>query len=118
MACQREKIRLHRAWTGGVMTSRRDDADDDARTRTPANWLDDLLTPQPVRLSISLRQLLVSQFSASDLRHLASLMDAGSPGMVARRNLSNASLEELAEMLTRSRKPTLGWWTRHTDVAA
>jgi hypothetical protein len=82
------------------------------------DWLDELLTPQPMRLSLSLRRLLVSQFSASDLRHLASLMEAERPGMVARRNLSNASLEDLAEMLTNSRKPTYGWWCRHKEAAS
>ena len=72
----------------------------------------------PVRLSLSLRRLLVSQFSASDLRHLASLMQANTPGMIARSRLSNASVDQLADMLTSSRTPTLGWWTRHLEVAA
>ena len=72
----------------------------------------------PVRLSVSLRRLLVSQFSASDLRHLASLMEANSPGMIARSRLSDASVDQLADLLTAGRKPTLGWWTRHMDVAA
>src|SRR5450759_1844390 len=72
----------------------------------------------PVRLSLSRRQLLVSQFSASDLRHLASLMEANSPGMIARVRLDDASVEELAALLTAGRKPTIGFWTRHTDVAA
>jgi len=67
----------------------------------------------PVRLSVSLRRLLVSQFSASDLRHLASLMAANSPGMVARVRLDDASVEELADMLTSGRKPTIGFWRRH-----
>ena len=72
----------------------------------------------PVRLSLSLRRLLVSQFGASDLRHLASLMEAESPGLVARSRLDDASVEELAEMLTSGRKPTLGWWRRHSEAAA
>jgi hypothetical protein len=100
------------------MTATLADADNDARTRTPANWLDELLTPQPVRLSVSLKRLLISQFSPDALRTLAALMEANAPGMDARRDLSNASLEELAEMLTSSRKPTYGWWCRHKDVAA
>jgi hypothetical protein len=33
--------------------------------------------------------------------------------MVARRKLDSASVEELAEMLTSGRKPTIGWWRRH-----
>jgi hypothetical protein len=116
-----------------------DDSDDDARTRksdpkaahrisahqqeskpkhTPPDWLDRLLTPQPVRLSLSLKRLLVSQFTADTLHTLAWLKEHDSPGMTARRSLSNASVEELAEMLTTGRKPTYGWWTRHMDVAA
>ena len=83
-----------------------------------ANWLDELLTPQPVHLSLSLKRLLISQFTADTLRTLAYLKEQESPGLKARLRLSQASIEELAEMLTRSRKPTLGWWTRHTDVAA
>jgi hypothetical protein len=72
----------------------------------------------PVRLSRSLRRLLISQFTASDLRHLAALMEAESPGMVARQSLSDASIDELAEMLTDGRKPTIGFWRRHSEVAA
>jgi 3-methyladenine DNA glycosylase/8-oxoguanine DNA glycosylase len=71
-----------------------------------------------VRLSLSLRRCLVSQFTASDLRHLAATMEAGSPGMIARSRLSDASIDELAEMLTAGRKPTYGWWCRNTTVAA
>ena len=82
------------------------------------DWLDELLTPQPVRLSLSLRRLLVSQFSPDALRTLAALMEANAPGMDARRDLSNASLDELAEMLTSSKNPTYGWWCRHTEAAA
>ena len=82
------------------------------------DWLDELLTPQPVRLSLSLRRLLVSQFSPDALRTLAALMEANAPGMDARRDLSNASLEELAQMLTAGRKPTYGWWCRHKEAAA
>jgi hypothetical protein len=83
-----------------------------------ANWLDELLTPQPVRLSLSLKRLLISQFTADTLRTLAYLKEQESPGLKARLRLSQASIEELAEMLTNSRKPTCGWWSRHTDVAA
>ena len=72
----------------------------------------------PVRLSLSLRRLLVSQFTASDLRHLASLMEAESPGMIARSRLSDASVDQLADLLVSGRKPTIGFWTRHMDVAA
>ena len=76
------------------------------------------ITTPPVRLSVSLRRLLVSQFTASDLRHLASLMEAESPGMIARRDLSNASIEELADLLVSGGKPTIGFWRRHSEVAA
>ncbi len=72
----------------------------------------------PVRLSLSLRQLLVSQFSPGDLRHLASLMDAEDPGHIARARLSDASCDELAELLTSGRRPTIGFWRRHRDTAA
>jgi|GEM_PF-2418995 len=100
------------------MTAERDDAPatTGANVKTTIN-LHPHPTP-PVRLSLSLRRLLVSQFSASDLRHLASLMEAESPGMIARRNLSNASLEELAELLTSGGRPTIGFWRRHSEVAA
>jgi hypothetical protein len=118
-----------------------DDADDDARTRnsdpngaadrisahpqqesnskhTPGDWLDRLLTPQPVRLSLSLKRLLISQFTADTLRTLAYMKEQESPGLKARLRLSQASIEELAELLTEGRKPGLGWWSRHSEVAA
>jgi len=99
------------------MTPRRDDAP--VTTGAPVKTTNSHphRTP-PVRLSLSLRRLLVSQFSASDLRHLASLMEAESPGMIARVRLSDASVDELADMLTSGRKPTYGWWARHTEAAA
>ena len=87
-------------------------------TTTCAGWLDELLTPQPVHLSLSLKRLLISQFTPDTLRTLAYMKEQESPGLKARLRLSQASIEELAEMLTNSRKPTCGWWTRHTDVAA
>jgi hypothetical protein len=65
-----------------------------------------------VRLSLAVKRLLIDTFTADDLRQLAALKDAQSPGMVARRNLSDASIEELAEMLTNARTPTIGWWSR------
>ena len=121
------------------MNPERDDADDDARTRnsdpngaadrisahpqqesnskhTPGDWLDRLLTPQPVRLSIALKRLLIASFAPETLRHLAYLMERD--GLRARRQLSQASIEELAEMIVNGRKPTLGWWTRNKKVAA
>jgi hypothetical protein len=81
-------------------------------------WLDDLLTPQPVRLSLSLKRLLISQFSPDALRTLAYMKEQESPGLKARLRLSQASVEELAEMLTAGRKPTIGFWRRQPDVAA
>jgi hypothetical protein len=73
---------------------------------------------QSVRQSLPLRRLLVSQFTASDLRYLASLMEDERPGMIARARLSDASIEELAEMLTAGRTPTIGWWSRNSEAAA
>ena len=66
-----------------------------------------------VRPSVALRRLLAEQFSADTLRQLAGLMEAQTPGMLARRRLSGASLDELAVMLTSARRPTIGWWRRH-----
>jgi hypothetical protein len=76
------------------------------------------ITTPPVRMSVSLRRLLVSQFTASDLRHLAALMEANTPGMIARARLSDASIDVLADMLTAGRKPTYGWWTRNSQAVA
>jgi len=95
---------------------------DDAPVTTGANvktttTLHPHRTP-PVRLSLSLRRLLIEHFDAAVLYELAWLKQHDSPGMVARRDLSNASIEELADMLTRSKKPTYGWWCRHTEAAA
>ncbi len=70
------------------------------------------MTDEPKRLSASLRLMLAQQFSADELRHLACMKDAESPGLCARRRLSDASVDELAEMLTAGRTPTIGWWSR------
>ncbi len=72
----------------------------------------------PVRLSLSLRRLLIEHFDAAVLYELAWLKQHDSPGMIARARLSDASVDQLADMLTAGRKPTLGWWTRNTTVAA
>lgn len=69
----------------------------------------------PLKLSLSLRRLLVDQFDAETLRHLAALKESETPGSIARRNLSEASKDELAEMLTAGRTPTIGWWRRRAS---
>jgi hypothetical protein len=66
----------------------------------------------PLKLSLALRRLLVDQFDADTLRQLASLKEAELPRGVARRNLSQASADELATMLTDGKVPTIGWWQR------
>ena len=66
----------------------------------------------PIPLPESLKRLLVQLCPADDLLHLAWLKYAESPGLMARRKLSAASIEELATMLTAGRWPTCGWWRR------
>jgi len=67
---------------------------------------------EPIALPMSLRRLLVQQCDAETLRHLAWLKANGAPDLQVRRRLSEASLDELAEMLTSGRSPTIGWWRR------
>ena len=100
------------------MTPRRDDAPvtTGANVKTTTT-LHPHRTP-PVRLSLSLRRLLIEHFDAAVLYELAWLKQHECPGLIARARLSDASVEELADLLTAGRKPTLGWWTRHMDVAA
>ena len=64
--------------------------------------------PKPIRLSVSTKRLIVSQFTSEALRHLASLMEYESPGMVARRRLSESSVNALAEMYVSGKTPTVG----------
>jgi hypothetical protein len=68
--------------------------------------------PPPIHLSMSVRRFLVDQFDADTLRQLAALKEAESPRRVARRCLSEAKRDELAEMLTLGRRPTIGWYRR------
>ncbi len=75
-------------------------------------------TKTPVRLPLSLRRVLVQQFSAEDLRHLAWLKANAAPDLVARRRLSEASLDELAVLLTAGKSPSIGWWRRAARVEA
>jgi hypothetical protein len=63
-------------------------------------------------LSPGLKRALIDQFSPTDLRDLAAAMEMETPRMVARRRLSDDSIEELAEMLTTGKWPTIGWWRR------
>ncbi len=58
-------------------------------------------------------RVLLDHFTAAELRELASFKDSQTPGMVARRRLTDEALDELAEMLAAGRKPTIGWWRRH-----
>jgi hypothetical protein len=73
-------------------------------------------TAKPIRLSLSAKRLLTSQFTSEALRHLASLMEYESPGMVARRRLSESSINALAEMYVAHKTPTIGWWRKHADL--
>ena len=70
-------------------------------------------TSAPIRLSTSTKRFLASQFSPEGLRHLASLMDDASPGMIARRHLDETGVNALAEMYVAGKTPTIGWWQRH-----
>ena len=73
------------------------------------------MVTRPLHLSVSLKRLLMEQFPTDTLRHLVALREAESPGTIARKRLSEAKLEELAEMLTTgNRIPTIGWWRRAT----
>ncbi|MGA8724140.1 MAG: hypothetical protein WB565_03810 [Acidimicrobiales bacterium] len=74
---------------------------------------------QPLRISDSLKELILGLFTASQLRHLAALKESAAPGMRARHNLDDKSAEELAQMLLDGRTPTVGWWRRlDSDKAA
>ena len=70
--------------------------------------------PPPVHLSMSLKRFLIEQIDGDTLWHLAALKRAELPRRIARRRLSEAKREELAEMLTHSKIPTIGWWRRAT----
>jgi hypothetical protein len=46
------------------------------------------------------------------LRELAAVIEARDPGRRARQSLSPEKVEELADMLLRGDRPTVGWWKR------
>jgi hypothetical protein len=73
----------------------------------------DDFTPHPTHVSRHLKDLLLELCSADQLLHLAAIKRAREPYLVARRRLSQASLEELAEMVCGGKRPTVGWWSRH-----
>lgn len=68
-----------------------------------------------LELPLSARRLLVGLFEPEALRELAALMESERPGVRERRSLSEASVDELAEMLPAGKKPTIGWWRRHAS---
>ena len=67
-----------------------------------------------LHLSVSLKKLLIEQFSTDTLLALGCTERGRITGPIARKRLSEAKLEELAEMLTHSKIPTIGWWRRAT----
>lgn len=68
-------------------------------------------------LSKGLREVMLDQFDASQLRELAALSDSRSARAMARLSLSRASAEELADMIVSGRKATVGWWRRNSRKA-
>jgi hypothetical protein len=46
------------------------------------------------------------------LRELAALIEEREPSRRARQSLSPDKLDELADMLLRGKRPTIGWWQR------
>lgn len=58
-------------------------------------------------------QLLVDQFDAATLRELAAVKERQDPARLARRQLSPAGVEILAEILIRGDRPTVGFFRRH-----
>jgi len=94
---------------------------DDAPVTTAGALVKTINRPQstpPIHVSLSLKRLLVDLFDAETLRTLAWQKEHENPGWAARQSLSDASVDQLADMLTAGRKPTIGWWTRHLEVVA
>ena len=60
---------------------------------------------------------LLRVLSTDQLRHVAAVKDAMSPGQRARQELSVEAVDELLEMALRGDKPTLGWWRRQIKRA-
>lgn len=53
----------------------------------------------------------------STLRHLASVIEATSPEVVARRALTTEGVDRLADILLAGGKPTVGFWQRYRLAA-
>ncbi len=92
--------------------ARRDDAPASTGATVQTNIFHPHRTPA-IRLSVSLKRLLVEQFTPDALRQIAASMDDERPRMVARRRLSEASVEALAEMICAGHVATIGWWKRN-----
>src|SRR5665213_2903129 len=108
MACVRPEVHGRSPRAGGELTTtfaRRDAAPGvtGASVQTAINRHPHRTAP--VRLSMSLRRVLAEQFEPDTLRHLAAQIEADHPGRIARRRLSEASRDELAEMLVSGRTP-------------
>jgi hypothetical protein len=71
-----------------------------------------------IDVSDSLRLLIADSFTTDELRQLAAVRDARSPRGIARRSLDEASREELADMIVSGKRPTVGWWRRHSKATA
>lgn len=56
---------------------------------------------------------MLLELDPADLRHLAGLIETQSPKARARARLTDEGRGELADILIRGDRPTIGWWRRH-----
>ena len=63
-----------------------------------------------VLLNDSLRLLLLEQFTVDELRHLADVTAKQCGNIPQRRRLSDESKEELADILLKGGRETIGFW--------
>jgi hypothetical protein len=72
-------------------------------------------TSPVLHISDSLKVLLLSQFTTDQLRHMANLKAQDAPGLRARRQLDNAGIDDLVDLIVgRNGIPTVGFWRRRT----
>jgi hypothetical protein len=56
---------------------------------------------------------MLLELDPRDLRDLAAAIEAQSPEARARARLTEDGRAELADLLIRGDRPTIGWWRRH-----
>jgi hypothetical protein len=71
---------------------------------------------QDITIGESVQRLLLQLLTPDELRHIAATEEAKRWGLDLRSRLSDEALEDLADMLLRGERETVGWWRANLGI--